>query len=166
MRIDSSRNRLVPFEMSPPRYEVGSYKKPTLTLTLASVLEDTSLTPVSARPALGERNISNTSYLSSDTSYSFDDGLHRAHGDSATLHTNGSSSDLGHSLHLDGNDDLRIDRIDSAQASVETAPPSPVPSEMAGKTKGNAFLVVRRVKEQHSTDSEHGVQNAHLPLVV
>lgn len=163
MRIDTSRSRLVPFEMSPPRYEIGSYKKPTL--ALVSVLEDTPLS-VSLRPTLGERGVSDVSFRSANTSYSFDDELHQTHGDSTTLHTNGSSSDLGHSLHLDGNDDLRIDRIDSTQDSLETAPPSPVPSELAGKTKGKAILVMRRVKEQRSTDSEHAIQNAQLPLVV
>lgn len=167
VRIDPSRNRLVPFEMAPPLYEVGSYKKIKPFLTLASVLEDISMSPIPARPALGVRGISESSYLSNDASYSFDDELHHAHsGDSSTLHTNGSSSDLGHSLHLDGHDDLHIDRIDSAQESVESAPPSPVPSELAGKTKGKAILVVRRVKEQHSTDTENAMQNAQLPLVV
>jgi hypothetical protein len=168
MRVDFSRNRLIPFEMSPPRYEVGSYTQTTP--PLASVLEESSLSPPAVRPALGTRE---SSYRSTDTSFSFGEELSQsnASGDSSTLYTNPSSTELDqNSLRLDGNEDLRIERCDSTQNTADTDPPSPVRSDFAQKTKqkGTAILFVRRFKDRSSTnvDSEHTVEAAQLPFVV
>jgi len=164
LRIDTIGSRLVPFEMSPPRYDVGSYKHSMQ--PLASVVAEASLLQVPSRPTIGERGTSDTSYLSADTSYSFDEDLLRPSGEIATLHTRGSSGNLGHGFHLDGTNDLNIDRIESNPDSIESAPPSPVPSEMAGKFKGKSILSVWKVKPQHSTTPDMALQNAHIPLVV
>jgi len=164
MRIDATRSRLVPFEMSPPRYDSSSSK--TSTQALAAVAEDTSLLRTPSRPTMGERGTSDVSHVSANTTYSFDEEFLHASGDIGDLHTNGSSSDHAQSSHLDGSNDLRIHRIESHPESVESAPPSPVPSDTAGKIKGKSILSVWRLKVQHSTNADLALQNPQIPLVL
>ena len=164
MRIDTTRSRLIPFEMSPPRYDSGASKSSTQ--LLAAVAEDTSLSRAPSRPTMGERGTSDVSHVSADTTYSFDEGFLHASGDIGTLHTSGTSGDHAQNLHLDGSNDLRIHRIETHPESAESAPPSPVPSDTAGKTKGKSILSVWRLKVQHSTNADLALQNPQIPLVV
>src|SRR5262249_36222311 len=146
LRIDVSNQRLVSFEMSPPRYNIGSWKGTTP--NIVSVLpEETerSIASSNTRPMSGTRCVSSASTVSTSTSCSLE--ADRA---STTLHVNISGSDWRRHVHADGSaeqEDLHIDRVDSEQDG--TLPTSPVPSEPMSMGKGKAILVVRRVKGPH-----------------
>lgn len=168
LRIDTSTQCLVPFEMSPPRYDVGSWKGPTP--TIFSVLpgeSEESTASSNARLTLSTRRISDTSDVGTSASTSLE-----VDRDSSKLHTNASDSDLEHSVHLDGSaerQNLHIDRVDSAHDNI--SPISPASSETMSMGKGKAILVVQRVKGTHLTDvmgREKGrqVENAQTPVAV
>jgi len=168
LRIDTSKQLLVPFEMSPPRYNIGSWKgtKSNMVAVLHEENE-TSVASSSTRPKPDTRGISSESNVSTSTSCSLE-----ADGASSAPYIDTSDRDLHHCVHIDGSaerENLHIHRVDSEHDG--TLPTSPVPSETINMGKGKAILVVRRMKGPHLADvSRRGkggqVGNAQTPVAV
>ena len=168
LRIDAAKQLLVPFEMSPPRYNIGSWKGTKSNID--SVLHEeneTSVASSSTRPKPGTRGISSVSNVTTSTSCSLE-----ADGAPSLPYIDTSDRDLRHCVHIDGSaqqGNLHIHRVDSEHDG--TSPTSPVPSETMNMGKGKAILVVRRMKGPHLADvSRRGkggqVGNAQTPVVV
>jgi hypothetical protein len=158
----------VPFEISPPRYNIGSWKGTTQ--HIVSVLPEegeSSIASSNARPMPGTRGISSASTVSTSTSCPLE--ADRA---CPTLHINTSGSNLRRCVRVDGSaerEDLHVDRVENEQGS--TLPTSPVSSEMMSMGKGKAILIVRRVKGPHLAGivrrGKGGqVENAQTPVTV
>ena len=136
MRIDNTNFRLVPFELAPPHYDVGTYKKSQS--MLAAVAEDyvSAAPPAStatARPLL-DRTGSDESTLSAS-----DDALIL---DAPALHTSSTSSSLT---------DYAASSSTDSEASVPSSPTSLVipmsPTPSTSSKKSGVLTMRPRVKD-------------------
>jgi PH domain len=154
-RMDINRHRLVPFDMAPPRYDVGHTSPLT---ALASVLEEvteddaTGNSSSNRRPTLS-RGVSEQSYASGSSGWAGE--AEAEHAEASSLHTSSTAS--SHAVNLDGSSadepqrGSSLDRVDSAfeenETLISSVPPSPTSPAANGMSKSKAILVVSRMKE-------------------